>query len=344
MQVPRLERPERYGWQRFHRVSRNGLWVVGNTAGQTDPPPQAVRWSEAGGFESIGRPSPGASTGGEAIADDGTFAGVAGTEAFLWTPAGFEMLGDLPGGSFSSQARGILRDGTLIVGSGTSAAGLEAALWGENRTLHRVADVLATHGVAVPSGWILRQAWDVVKIGRVITLCGWGTNPSGDSEAWITRYKVLPPHSTEPTPTRTVVNSIPLTVLPPVPRVGGTIRLAAETSTEEIAFVVIESEGKRVVLARGAMILTEDGRSVTEIKLPDDASLARRTLQLRAGLRDRMTGTLRWSDESSWSCSRIRCSNAESRRVGNRRPSARASRGPAGAFDSHQGLLLSTAT
>ncbi len=172
----------------FASPSRNGQWAVGNTGA---PPLQALRWSEAGGFHIIGNP-PGTSGGFEVVADDGTCAGgfsLGGiSEAYLWTTDGYQALGDLPGGAFASQPRGILRDGSLIVGAATSEAGEEAALWDEARTLHRVVDVLASFDVFIPPGWVLTTAFDIVRNGNVMTMCGSGRNPSGNTEAWIARY------------------------------------------------------------------------------------------------------------------------------------------------------------
>ena len=41
----------------------------------------------------------------------------------------FQGLGDLPGGSFSSQASGLSADGSVVVGSGVSAKSQEAFRW-----------------------------------------------------------------------------------------------------------------------------------------------------------------------------------------------------------------------
>jgi probable HAF family extracellular repeat protein len=51
------------------------------------------------------------------------------TEAFRWTAAGMEPLGDLPGGSFNSVASGVSWDGSVVVGHSTSTNGREAFRW-----------------------------------------------------------------------------------------------------------------------------------------------------------------------------------------------------------------------
>ncbi len=56
--------------------------------------------------------------------------GESGGEAFHWTSSGGMVgLGDLAGGSFSSQSHGISGDGSTVVGQGSSASGPEAFLW-----------------------------------------------------------------------------------------------------------------------------------------------------------------------------------------------------------------------
>ena len=53
-------------------------------------------------------------------------------EAFRWTEAdGMVGLGDLPGGTVYSQARGVSADGAVVVGSSESASGMEAFRWTE---------------------------------------------------------------------------------------------------------------------------------------------------------------------------------------------------------------------
>jgi probable HAF family extracellular repeat protein len=47
-----------------------------------------------------------------------------------WTAAtGIIGLGDLPGGTFSSSARSVSRDGSVVVGQGTTSAGQQAFRW-----------------------------------------------------------------------------------------------------------------------------------------------------------------------------------------------------------------------
>ena len=54
----------------------------------------------------------------------------AGAEAFRWTAAGgMEGLGDLPGGTFSSEALNVSADGQVVVGYANSEQGQEAFRW-----------------------------------------------------------------------------------------------------------------------------------------------------------------------------------------------------------------------
>jgi probable HAF family extracellular repeat protein len=55
---------------------------------------------------------------------------IGGNEAFRWTQAtGMVGLGDLPGGSFQSDARGVSADGSVVVGYGNSGTGFQAFRW-----------------------------------------------------------------------------------------------------------------------------------------------------------------------------------------------------------------------
>lgn len=92
---------------------------------------------------------------------------------------------------------------------------------------------------------------------------------------------------------------LPLTVLPPAPKVGGRIRLAigALPSVGTLAFVLVRSQGAALGLVLGAPVAGTGSSVRIEIPLPDDMSLAGRTLQLRARIHDPVTGNARWSEE-----------------------------------------------
>ena len=65
----------------------------------------------------------------------GYFFSPGGAEAFRWDQnTGAVGLGDLPGGSFQSQAFGVSGNGSIIVGGGTSENGGDAACFLESTT------------------------------------------------------------------------------------------------------------------------------------------------------------------------------------------------------------------
>lgn len=169
-------------------ISRSGEWLCGRGASG------AFRWSQDTGYEEIGDlPGGGTLAFGQRVSDSGIVAGggtsASGTEAFVWNPTdGIVGLGDLAGGGFASYANGISADGSIIVGEGTSGNGQEALMWDDTLTIHRVVDVLAANGVAIPCEWTLRSASDVTENCGVITLIGRATNANGDTEAWIASY------------------------------------------------------------------------------------------------------------------------------------------------------------
>lgn len=185
--------PNRYSV--LYDISPNGQWAVGRISS----PLEAIRWSAVTGFQIIGDlPGGGTEALAFSVSQDGTTVvgygtSASGQEAFRWTAAGgMTGLGDLPGGTFGSSASKISPDGTLIVGNGHSAVGLEAAIWNESLVISRLADVLTATGVSIPGGWTLTAARDITVINNVVSICGYGTNPSGQTEAWIARY-ALPP-------------------------------------------------------------------------------------------------------------------------------------------------------
>ena len=92
-------------------------------------------------------------------------------------------LGVLPGGTFTSQAWGASADGSVVVGSGYSASGLEAFVWDSTNGMRELDQVLADLGIVDLTGWTVTQAYGVSGDG--LTIVGHGKNPSGSLEAWI---------------------------------------------------------------------------------------------------------------------------------------------------------------
>ena len=110
-----------------------------------------------------------------------------GRQAAVWIGDTVTALPDLDGGTVSGSAKAATDTG-LIVGWGTTELGTEAAIWDATYAVHRLADVLTSNGVVIPSGWVLTEAADITVNGDIVTLCGTGTNPAGETEAWIARY------------------------------------------------------------------------------------------------------------------------------------------------------------
>lgn len=112
-----------------------------------------------------------------------------GPEALYWArdPSGdymIQALGDLDGGAFHSSAYGVSADGQLVAGLATSALGPQAILWSPGGSLRILQDELLHAGLAGDlAGWTLHAATDISADGK--TIVGYGTNPSGQIEAWI---------------------------------------------------------------------------------------------------------------------------------------------------------------
>ena len=107
-------------------------------------------------------------------------------------------LGDLPGGSFyiRSQANGVSADGSIIVGYGTSANGVEAFVWDATNGMRSVQDVLSSQGIDM-TGWQLTSATAVSADGNIIV--GFGRNPDGNQEAWLANLSAQSAPVPEPT-------------------------------------------------------------------------------------------------------------------------------------------------
>lgn len=116
-------------------------------------------------------------------------------EAFRLEGGVMAPLGDLPGGEVFSQALAVSGDGLSVVGWGTTGSpaefNREAFIWTASEGVQRLQSRLEDGGLD-PSGWILEEATDISSDGR--TIVGFGTNPAGETEAWIA---VVPEPSAE---------------------------------------------------------------------------------------------------------------------------------------------------
>ncbi|MBX9792231.1 MAG: hypothetical protein K2Y37_25185 [Pirellulales bacterium] len=125
-------------------------------------------------------------------------------EAFRWTQAtGMVGLSDLPGGTFLSEASATSSNGEVVVGYGTTDTGQAAFIWDSAYGMRNLQQVLVDLGSGGElTGWNLLNATGVSADGR--TIVGYGTNPDGNTEAWI---------ATVPEPSTLVLAAIALLVI-----------------------------------------------------------------------------------------------------------------------------------
>jgi uncharacterized membrane protein len=169
----------------FSGLSADGSLAVGLV--ETDDAREAVRWTEAGGFELLASLPGGSDAGsGNATSADGSVifgstASARGSEASRWTAADDVIsLGDLTSSEeFASAALAATADGLVAVGR--SSAG--AFVWDEASGMRELRQVLADEFGLDLDGWTLAEATGISADGRVIV--GNGTNPSGQREGWV---------------------------------------------------------------------------------------------------------------------------------------------------------------
>ena len=173
-------------------VSADGSVVVGR--GYSASGFEAFRWTPADNMVSLGDlEGDGVQSLAFGVSADGTVvvgagASASGFEAFRWTQAGGMVgLGDLPGGSFGSWANGVSADGTVVVGHSNSASGSEAFLWSAATGMQNLKTVLVNDYGLNLTGWTLTEAKGISADGKVIV--GYGTNPSGQTEAWFANLR-----------------------------------------------------------------------------------------------------------------------------------------------------------
>ena len=104
-------------------------------------------------------------------------------EAVQWRNGNALALGDLPGGNFTSVAFSCNADGSVIVGSGTTALGTEAFIWDATHGMRRLQDVLLSDYGISTTGWLLVRANAITPDGH--TIVGEGVNPGGFPEGWV---------------------------------------------------------------------------------------------------------------------------------------------------------------
>jgi len=106
--------------------------------------------------------------------------------AFRWTQSrGMVSLGLLPN-TLTSAARAVSADGTIVVGRCSARKNVNKAfIWDGANGMRSVQDVLAAHGVSLPKGWSLLEAYGVATPEPgVVVVVGKGFNSQGYTEAW----------------------------------------------------------------------------------------------------------------------------------------------------------------
>lgn len=187
-------------------VSADGSVIVGHSGSQEGARGfQAFRWTQAGGMvglgfllgdngsRAFGVSADGSVVVGESRSQDSiSSAGI--PQAFRWTQSsGMVGLGLLPGTTFSS-ASDVSADGAVVVGgSGISPSllgeGNIAFIWDALHGLQSLPEVLTTEFGLDLTGWTLWKAIAISADGRAIV--GDGTNPQGQSEAWLVRLSAI---------------------------------------------------------------------------------------------------------------------------------------------------------
>jgi probable HAF family extracellular repeat protein len=170
-------------------ISADGKVIVGAVRGQNGHN-EAVGWWSNSNPNHLGF-LPGHTTSiAYAVSADGSV--VVGcssdftiTKAFRWTrETGMTGLEGLTDGEGDSAAYGCSADGRMVVGSYFGKSGDEAIIWDASHGMRRIQALLAHDRRLRPAlrDWKLRCATAISADGS--TVVGYGTNPSGEQEAW----------------------------------------------------------------------------------------------------------------------------------------------------------------
>jgi probable HAF family extracellular repeat protein len=178
--------PLGYGGQ-ARGVSADGSVVVGWVAG---PAREAFMWTEDAGMVGLGFLPGGSDSQATAVTADGSaVVGFSNSgdsipkHAFRWTAGeGMTALGDMPG-VYQTFATDVSADGHVIVGVGNTDQGGVAFVWDPVSGMRSVKDVMEEDFGIDLTGWMLASDTAISDDG--LTIVGYGTNPSGDTEGWI---------------------------------------------------------------------------------------------------------------------------------------------------------------
>ena len=183
-------------------VNTDGTIVVGS-AGPDAQSTDAFRWTEAGGMVALERfPSQTLASSALGISADGST--IVGWTSLLgqnqlavrWTGAGIESLGDpAPFEESDLFAQAASEDGSVVVGYGQDGATLRPFLWTQGDGMRPLDDVFTDDFGLDLTGWTLTLALDVTvhtASGRT-AIVGVGTNPGGQTEAFLAVLDPAPP-------------------------------------------------------------------------------------------------------------------------------------------------------
>jgi uncharacterized membrane protein len=108
---------------------------------------------------------------------------------FRWTVA--DAIEDLDFRAQRQDANDVSADGSIMVGLMFEAQDIQngAFIWDETNGTRRIQDILIADGIDL-SDWDFEGAKSISADGSIIT--GWGTNPSGEREAWVADFSVVP--------------------------------------------------------------------------------------------------------------------------------------------------------
>ena len=172
-------------------VTPDGAVIVGGGIANGGGRSGGYRWTAAGGYNPLPFDATAVSADGGVVAGYDQIANPLGPplltdEAFIWRQStGTSVsLGDLPGGTFRSQALAISGDGSVVVGSSASGTeSFDAFIWDAEHGMRQLRQVLqADFGIDM-TGWRLTAATTISADGRYIG--GSGHDPSGQVTAWI---------------------------------------------------------------------------------------------------------------------------------------------------------------
>jgi probable HAF family extracellular repeat protein len=171
-------------------VSADGSVVVGNSASSSTL--EGFRWTQSTGMQSLSGGVPYRGRANGVTADGSVIVGVDSTrgyEAFRCPQSSGMVLLDDQNGRIYSEAKAVSADGSIIVGENFFVNRPEAFLWTQKTGMVSLKETLIGKGLDV-SGWTLSSATAISGDG--FTIVGNGTNPSGQSEAWMANLSPEP--------------------------------------------------------------------------------------------------------------------------------------------------------